>query len=818
MEKRTIIWEENNEPPKNYIWVKSDGKAYEYNNNTRSWELSKIIGASANGGSGTDSAAPHVYEVSSLEDIESPKEGDIAITEPEVLESIISDVIFNPPVTKVTINKKKDFPVDLSFTGVLSGGPNSMSLFSATSLYPLSFDGSTFPYSGLTVFNQTGTPQGETLDDYLEVIAGDRTVYEYYGEEWKERVDAETIKESSQTYTKNNSANTVSIVQSPKEGDIEEFVDKIGIEITNPNTTQVYYLNNAGNNPTSLTITCPNPTVQTGISKAKLCFTYSNAVTPTTPKYTIESDGVYYGLKVTDEDTGNIYYIMTPTYAQMYGNALPSNYVTKLVLPIPYTENNMGGIVYKSYWYNMAIQEDTSEGSTYSILNYFALTSLLPGVAKEYYNGKWETRSKPLTQQDLNDGVQNKQAVFTIPTEQIINPKEGDIIVQPSTYTSINPEVTTSMGGGYISKTWDLSPWIDKTIKIENASGGMSSGITVTYTNDETELISMTGSNLEAVVTNVISASSSGMSNVNFNFYVAQEQPIKEYYNGEWIDRNTAQRTYTFENPGNAGSLPTYDILNPKYGDVAYCDEELFANIQYSTAGEQTVLSASTLYGLKIKIEKTSWVIYPTGTITITFGDNSGWIIYSNKIESFGSGWASKQFIENWSNSNIIYLDLPPSVTGWMGDTVTCTQSNANDYWFMDISCVYPAKTSVYDGVNWVNQTTTIEALNEKVTKLEDDKVILTGLPTADMNENSEALAGIGITPNNIMKLSKGNVALIVKDLFPLGDYADHRMNILYSYFYSTIYCRLIFADNANKYDILFEGSVDPSVTITSLS
>lgn len=80
LKKKTLIWEENNEPPKNYIWVKSDGKAYEYNNSTRSWELSKTMSSASNGGgNGTDSNASHVYEVSSLEDIQNPKEGDIAI-------------------------------------------------------------------------------------------------------------------------------------------------------------------------------------------------------------------------------------------------------------------------------------------------------------------------------------------------------------------------------------------------------------------------------------------------------------------------------------------------------------------------------------------------------------------------------------------------------------------------------------------------------------------------------------------------------------------------------------------------------------------
>lgn len=58
--KKTIIWEDNNEPPKNYIWVKSDGNAYEFNHTTRQWE--KIM--SSNGsGSGSDSGTGEIdYE------------------------------------------------------------------------------------------------------------------------------------------------------------------------------------------------------------------------------------------------------------------------------------------------------------------------------------------------------------------------------------------------------------------------------------------------------------------------------------------------------------------------------------------------------------------------------------------------------------------------------------------------------------------------------------------------------------------------------------------------------------------------------------
>lgn len=40
--KKQVIYEENSQPPKNYIWVKEDGKAYEFNYNSRQWEVSDI--------------------------------------------------------------------------------------------------------------------------------------------------------------------------------------------------------------------------------------------------------------------------------------------------------------------------------------------------------------------------------------------------------------------------------------------------------------------------------------------------------------------------------------------------------------------------------------------------------------------------------------------------------------------------------------------------------------------------------------------------------------------------------------------------------
>lgn len=56
--KKTLIWETNTEPPKNYIWIKEDGKAYEYNNSTRKWEESKTL---PSGKEDTEDAFPYEW-------------------------------------------------------------------------------------------------------------------------------------------------------------------------------------------------------------------------------------------------------------------------------------------------------------------------------------------------------------------------------------------------------------------------------------------------------------------------------------------------------------------------------------------------------------------------------------------------------------------------------------------------------------------------------------------------------------------------------------------------------------------------------------
>lgn len=57
LKKKTIIWEDNNIPPKDYLWIKSDGKVYEFNHTTRQWQESKTLQTKNDSGSGSGSGS-----------------------------------------------------------------------------------------------------------------------------------------------------------------------------------------------------------------------------------------------------------------------------------------------------------------------------------------------------------------------------------------------------------------------------------------------------------------------------------------------------------------------------------------------------------------------------------------------------------------------------------------------------------------------------------------------------------------------------------------------------------------------------------------
>lgn len=440
-------------------------------------------------------------------------------------------------------------------------------------------------------------------------------------------------------------------------------------------------------------------------------------------------------------------------------------------------------------------------------------------------------------------------------TSQIENPKEGDIETFPE---HIIKERLSVADGAFVTEPGNVIQIYATTIQYPEDLGNLGTAVIAInhYTGYTERTISISGNGYSWLITdggNQIHMNSAQLNNANiiydkYNFdcssvggnvvvsevlengqssildyvqinVVTPEKSPKEYYDGQWIDRNTAQRTYTFKNPGYEGNLPTYGILNPKCGDVAYCDEKLFTGVTYSSNGEQTTLSTMNLYNLKLKIIPTTWMIYPSGTLTIKFGDNSGWIIRTNKIETFGSGWYEQQSIEAWSSRASIYLDLPPSVIDWMGDTVTCTASDANDYWGIGISFVYPSITEVYDGTTWVRQTTTIDGLKEDFQNNTPSPIKLNTLPDASITTLS-GLEAIGITYYNDIKRAANGLCTGIKyshtDPYTSLDYVE-LIPIKSAYYDSGNNFRLKFDYGNNEYAINVDGTNGTvSVTVTT--
>lgn len=95
LKKKTIIWEDNNEPPKDYIWVKTDGKAYEFDYNDRKWKESTSINVNNNDSdSGDSDDTPAEYNNNQFardvlnEEIQTYSEEDI----PDITDLVYADV------------------------------------------------------------------------------------------------------------------------------------------------------------------------------------------------------------------------------------------------------------------------------------------------------------------------------------------------------------------------------------------------------------------------------------------------------------------------------------------------------------------------------------------------------------------------------------------------------------------------------------------------------------------------------------------------------------------------------------------------------
>ena len=228
MKKKTLIWEDNNEPPKNYIWIKSDGKAYEYNNSTKSWQLSNLVG-------GEDNTATHAYSVTSLDQIENPKEGDIAVI-PEHQEEI--------PRTNNgrTVNTNGYNSYIMDYTGA-EPSDIQQTTFMMTMQSPVTRSSNefTFPQNSSGYMKDMyyfiwDIPEGHE-DDWHFYITAPQEEYEVVNGEWVKREYISSDTTQSYTLIEDASQRTTILGSlSPKEGDIYavKYVEK---QTLTPNTT-----------------------------------------------------------------------------------------------------------------------------------------------------------------------------------------------------------------------------------------------------------------------------------------------------------------------------------------------------------------------------------------------------------------------------------------------------------------------------------------------------------------------------------------------------------------------------------------------------
>ena len=162
--KKTIIWEDNNEPPKDYIWAKKDGKFYEYSYATRSWVESKSIsggnsgGSGGSGGDGGDSTPTEFYIKFKAENFG------------------VRDDTNVPDTVDRDKGYRLDEILDMSDNTVenfISGVENNIENYSADSYYAGSYFGRWYPVTEYGDFNDPDS----RIFNYFSIESGEYSEY-----------------------------------------------------------------------------------------------------------------------------------------------------------------------------------------------------------------------------------------------------------------------------------------------------------------------------------------------------------------------------------------------------------------------------------------------------------------------------------------------------------------------------------------------------------------------------------------------------------------------------------------------------------------
>lgn len=551
LKKKTLIWEENNEPPKNYIWMRN-GVAYEYNYGTKSWEVSKLI--SSNGG--TDSNAMHAYEITSLDEVQTPKEGDLAIIEEVKIpveggqiteQSVhISGDIYST-TWRINLDQSKTYlieagesadRIDKLYKGIIfCGMPDTSEL---NKNFPIVLTEATF----LTMYvNDNWDGTSNPYINIYEYTPGE--YYEYFNGKWTSRGDT-SLSELSEIVLKR-----VNSILGAKPGDIYVTKEEQGASniFSGLSTSNRIAVGTNEYNPVNLSSVRFTHFKLLGYSIGGQSKESANTVITIGAKamqydsrtiYTIQSDGI--ATKITDQD-GNEYSfnqpIPIPTISVTMGSMVYSlNADTLIITESEGTiklSNFLIGYLINPASFNIVTTDNSADGMPSSIIS----TTTQTGPVQ--YGSDSLVKSKDIYEYGKSL-LDKSQRTYTISPESVTNPKEGDICNVPTQYNWISPlSVSRTEWAGntpqYV-ETFDLNNWSNETLHVEctqYATYG-STQLIITYADNSEE----TFDSFPIDITNAISAKTFGQMATYpvFAFGIkTSDAQIKEYYNGEWTDR-----------------------------------------------------------------------------------------------------------------------------------------------------------------------------------------------------------------------------------------------------------------------------------------
>lgn len=543
---RKIWFDENSQPPKDYIWYKQ-GAFYQWIDGK--WK--KVHDLTEDDGSGSG-----YYTGTSTDEVENPKEGDIFVVEAheEQIDGVygyltgFSDFgyVINTSLYGATVTAIAGEGADLAgqikcvkqnyitYPGIGAFWFGSTAEYHNADSSPIEFENS---YDAVN-----GDPEKDGLLSYWEIqlteaqnscwtftATSSRKAYEYVDGEWQNRNELKAVQNRLTTIENELGTKQVTTVKDKATAFMyAQTLENEGDIMYAPSKTT--YLNRD-----NLTYTPPMASSVCTINAYKYSY-LSNL------SYTHIIIGTQFG----DNKTPSYKIYQKTSYGDVYLLNLSTNEESVL------SSNSQDPTQFSLSWQVMGtkvyIEDFTPENASPTITSLLSGGYIIMSIEEDgvYYE---KYRGKVIERPDLSviSSIENKQNVYSENINNISNPKEGDIWIG-DLWQLVTPEYTSgsysAAGIDITSRQYDMSEYSAHRIKIDNFLVQNYSQINYSDGN-ETINIYDTGNTttiLEPGVTTLTLSSSGTTALDDAQIYIERDSaPIKEYYNGQWVDRVAPQ-------------------------------------------------------------------------------------------------------------------------------------------------------------------------------------------------------------------------------------------------------------------------------------